>query len=248
MKKYIYIALVAGIFLSSGLSAAAQSNNPCNASTGNGNLGYCPLEPIKDFTLVGNGSAADVATLLKGLFRILFSLAALLAVTRLVIGGIMYMTSDVAGSKSQAKKWAMSSLYGLLILAGSYLILNTINPDLIKLNLTVPNVGKAVSPSSSTGGQTGTQGNTQGSNQGNTQGTGTTKITGFSSACNGFNGRGSGISLYLDGGSGVSAAQQTALLQKCTNECHSHGGSIKATGNGTDSIGNAYDYQCVGAR
>jgi hypothetical protein len=127
-----------------------------------GHLCYTPLEPIPGLTL--GGAELNFPDFLKAIFRLLFSLAALLAVGRLVIGGIMYMTSVSAGAKSQARTWATSSLYGLLILAGSYLILFTINPELIKLKLFVSST-----PSVSSGG-----GVLQNTNSGGSNSTGST--------------------------------------------------------------------------
>ncbi|TSC69138.1 MAG: Uncharacterized protein G01um101456_337 [Parcubacteria group bacterium Gr01-1014_56] len=102
-----------------------------------GVLCYTPLEPITGFT---SGMAnVDLPTFLEGLFRILFSLGALLAVVMLVIGGIEYMVSEIPGVKNQGLKRAQAALWGMAILAGSYLILNTINPDLLKLDFTVRN-------------------------------------------------------------------------------------------------------------
>ena len=106
---------------------------PCTGP--NCNLQYTPLEPIQGFT---TGTAnVNLASFINGLFTILFSIGALLAVGRLVIGGILYLTSEVVSTMDQAKKLMNSSLYGLMILAGSYLLLHTINPDLLNIDLKV---------------------------------------------------------------------------------------------------------------
>lgn len=57
------------------------------------------------------------------------------AVLTIVVGGIMYMTTDVTETKGAAKERIMASFYGLLLLIASVLILNTINPDLLNFNL-----------------------------------------------------------------------------------------------------------------
>ncbi len=131
MNKKIIIAAL--ILMSSFLGAhsvyAATTNCPA------GQICYTPLEPIEGFT---SGTAnVDLPTFLQGLFRILFSLGALLAVGMLVVGGIEYMVSEVAHVKQQGLKRAQAAFYGLAILAGSYLILNTINPELLKLDFAV---------------------------------------------------------------------------------------------------------------
>ncbi len=61
-------------------------------------------------------------------------IGALVALLVLIYGGIVYTTS--AGNESrigEAKEWVFGALIGLFLLFGSYLILNTINPELTKL-------------------------------------------------------------------------------------------------------------------
>jgi hypothetical protein len=59
-----------------------------------------------------------------------------LAFGAIVYGGVLYAISMGNPSKqSEGKEWVESALIGLLLLAGAYLILYTINPDLVNLNL-----------------------------------------------------------------------------------------------------------------
>ena len=59
----------------------------------------------------------------------------LVALGIIVFGGILYTVSAGNASKQDdAKQWITGALIGLLLLFGSYLILNTINPELTKLN------------------------------------------------------------------------------------------------------------------
>src|SRR3990167_9921491 len=58
----------------------------------------------------------------------------LVALGIIVFGGILYTVSAGNASKQDdAKQWITGALIGLLLLFGSYLILNTINPELTKL-------------------------------------------------------------------------------------------------------------------
>lgn len=65
----------------------------------------------------------------------LFALAAVgvTALGVLVYGGFQYMTSDLVTSKEEAKKWIWGALSGLVLALAAYLILNTINPDLVEI-------------------------------------------------------------------------------------------------------------------
>lgn len=67
----------------------------------------------------------------------LIGLVGLLAVIMIIIAGVQYMTTDVIGQKSNAKERIIQSLLGLVIALGVFVILNTINPDLLRIN---PNI------------------------------------------------------------------------------------------------------------
>jgi hypothetical protein len=59
-----------------------------------------------------------------------------LAFGAIVYGGVLYAASMGNPSKqSEGKEWVTSALLGVLLLGGAYLILYTINPDLVNLNL-----------------------------------------------------------------------------------------------------------------
>ncbi len=65
------------------------------------------------------------------------------ALFSIVRGGVLYMFSGTNPSRvSEAKKWIWNALFGLLIAAGSYILLNTINPDLVEHNF---DLGKIIS-------------------------------------------------------------------------------------------------------
>jgi len=129
---------------------------PCNGGTrvaaNVGNVTYSPLEPIPGVT---TDAIADFPSMIKAVFRIAFSIGSLLAVAMLVIGGIEYMVSDVVTLKAEGIRRARAAMWGMLLLAGSWLILNTINPNLLDFKL--PGA-TATRDGAQTGGQTNTQG------------------------------------------------------------------------------------------
>jgi type IV secretory pathway VirB2 component (pilin) len=69
------------------------------------------------------------------LIKIFLGICAVLAVIMIVMGGIEYMTSDLASSKESGKKTITSAILGLLLALGAYLILKTINPELLNVCL-----------------------------------------------------------------------------------------------------------------
>lgn len=86
------------------------------------------------------GLPAGAEPVLQDYIKVLFSLgmriAGAIAVLALVIGGLRYMIS--AGNPtaiSEAKKTIFGALFGMVLLFSSYLILTTINPELIELKI-----------------------------------------------------------------------------------------------------------------
>jgi hypothetical protein len=76
---------------------------------------------------------------INGFYNFLLMMGGLLALGAIVYGGILYAASGGNPSKqSEGKSWIWSALTGLLLLAGAYLILYTINPNLT--NLTLPSL------------------------------------------------------------------------------------------------------------
>ncbi len=71
---------------------------------------------------------------IRTLFIWSLGIVGVMAVTFIAIGGFLYLV----GKAEQGKEYIFSSLLGLLLLFGSWLILYTINPDLV--NLSGPNL------------------------------------------------------------------------------------------------------------
>ncbi|MDA1334909.1 MAG: pilin [bacterium] len=74
------------------------------------------------------------------LFPFMLSVAAIAALVMFVYGGIEYMTAGGSDRVSRAKGTITSALAGLMIAVFSVLILETINPELIKLELAIPQI------------------------------------------------------------------------------------------------------------
>ena len=127
MKKFLAaIALVAVIMP---VVAFAQTTNGCSGSV-----------------------SADPTNLPKCVNQIYIwsiGVAALLAVVMIVFGG--YLTISSAGNAQRAAKgreFIWSSLIGLALLFGAYVLLNTINPDLV--NLKAPTLTPTPPPTTTT--------------------------------------------------------------------------------------------------
>ena len=72
---------------------------------------------------------------INAIYAMFISIAALLAVVKIVIAGVKYMFSDIVTQKSEAKKDIQGAIFGLILILGAVLILTVINPDLTNFNL-----------------------------------------------------------------------------------------------------------------
>ena len=95
----------------------------------------------------------SIAAYIVRLYWFAVGAAGIVAVAVIVGGGIYYMTSSGnPGKQNEAKSYITSALWGVILLLGSFFILNTINPEIIKLE----SLDKAFSlPPCDSGGQPG---------------------------------------------------------------------------------------------
>ena len=93
-------------------------------------VGYAQADPLVGIPGVSGGSMSE---LINALYLVAISVAALLAVVKIVVAGAKYMLSDVVTNKQDAIKDIRGALLGLLIVLAAFLILSTINPQLLEL-------------------------------------------------------------------------------------------------------------------
>ena len=98
--------------------------------------GYIPLEPLPGISEANQPVNFD--TFISGLFRFSIGFAAALAVVMIIVGGIQYLSTDAWQGKSEGKERIKNALAGLLLAISSWIILNTINPELTSINLSLP--------------------------------------------------------------------------------------------------------------
>lgn len=75
---------------------------------------------------------------LSFIFPLAIGLAATLAIIMIVIGGLEYIFSMVPGKKEEGLKRIKESIWGLILALAAYLLLKTINPDLVSLQFVIP--------------------------------------------------------------------------------------------------------------
>lgn len=135
--KHIVIAFVFAV--SCVLPLATHADNPSQGPyeapcVGAG--GFVPLECFqRSAKLTDAYTTQDLKPFLQKLFVGAISLGAILAVLRLAYAGFQYMGSEQWSSKEHAKETIRETLLGLFLLISIWLILNQINPDILKLNV-----------------------------------------------------------------------------------------------------------------
>ena len=125
-RFFIFLCLVLASLAFGGSVALAQD--------------YAPLAPIEGY-VENTTTATDYIT---GIYRLAFWAAAVLAVVMIVWGGVQYAGSEAVTSKETAKKQIMAAVGGLVLALGSYLLLQTINPDLVNFNVNIGEIGVKV--------------------------------------------------------------------------------------------------------
>src|SRR3989344_648027 len=81
-----------------------------------------------------SGPPNDWLSYAKFIFPFALSTAAVLSVIMLIIAGLEMMTAS-EGMRSDAKEKIQNALFGLAVALGIYLILNTVNPALLNLQI-----------------------------------------------------------------------------------------------------------------
>ncbi len=191
------------------------ASTPCPA----GSLCYTPLEPLPGATYGSNGYGPNGGTFvdyLNTVFKLMLTLGSIFAVVMLVYGGIIYMTSGVAGQIGAAKERMKAALWGLALLAGAWLILYTLNPQLLLFNLNPQSINQGT-PTPATTQQT-TNGNSQTPPQ---------------------------ITVNrIQVGESVKIYNGTSAYDQITNYNSQCSGSMHQVGPGTDSGGDYVTWQC----
>lgn len=139
MKKFFIAMLLAGaILMPNTLQIAHGQTVDMQLKCEDGKCTYVLLEPLPGIDVGGDitrGDSSDFYKYINGIIMLLIIIGAMLAVVRFSIGGILFMTSEVAATRTKAKSQMWACIWGLLLLISSVFILTTINPKLVEITL-----------------------------------------------------------------------------------------------------------------
>ena len=84
-------------------------------------------------------TSGDIPKCINNIYVVSLSVAGFAGVVLFVFAGYLYMIGTTA-SVAQAKKIMGSTVFGIVILLGAYMFLNTISPNLTSININLPTV------------------------------------------------------------------------------------------------------------
>jgi hypothetical protein len=98
----------------------------------------------KAYTFKNNGTIEPIGLLIKDIMKYLIGICGILGTIMLMYGGFLYIISGGQGKLiTDAQNHIVSAIVGIVLAATSYLILATVNPDLVNLKATKINTIQA---------------------------------------------------------------------------------------------------------
>lgn len=80
----------------------------------------------------GTGGQQNPTAYLSSLYMWFLGFVGIAALFAIVYGGVLWMFSTSLTSTGEARKWIQNAIFGLVLAGASWLLLNTINPDLVQ--------------------------------------------------------------------------------------------------------------------
>lgn len=136
MKKIIFYIVMIGILAVNVQFVAAQQTDT-----------YTLLEPLPSIQGVAQDpgctsgnvlTCISMKTFVEYVFKFAIALAVFLATVMIIFGGFQWMLSEVPFTKIEGKSRITRAILGLLAALISYLLLLTIDPRLVQINTTIP--------------------------------------------------------------------------------------------------------------
>lgn len=120
--------------------------------------GFVPLAPIPNLTEGITANTAGLATFFNNLYKYLIGLAAALAVIQIIWAGldIAIWHKDAVSAITDDKEKIYNAVFGLILVLSPVLVFSIINPSILNLSLSLPELKTASGVPAGTGGGAGT--------------------------------------------------------------------------------------------
>jgi hypothetical protein len=102
---------------------------------------YQLLEPLPLGPGGGQVDKVTASDYIPGVFRLILAMAGVLVVLRIIYAGILYMSTDAYSGKNEAKEIISSSLWGLALTLGAWILVATLFDNkggALNLNIKIP--------------------------------------------------------------------------------------------------------------
>lgn len=143
IKKYLKIFVLSLFLFNSSLSlVSAQTRSYSDPVSFTPQVTIPGSEFIKGKKYEMESNTTTLAKYVKAIYDYLLSIVGIAAAVVLMVGGIMWLTAGGSSERvGQAKSWISGSITGLVLALSSYLIMQTINPQLVSFTPTeVPKI------------------------------------------------------------------------------------------------------------
>lgn len=121
LSKGIFVLIIICFFLGTSISLAAN---------------YTPLiEQVNVGEVSLNAGSDSLGSYLNKIFQFGIIIIGVLAVLSIALAGLQYMTSETPFKLGNAKDRMRNAIAGIILALSAYIILNTINPDLVNIKI-----------------------------------------------------------------------------------------------------------------
>lgn len=96
---------------------------------------YVPLVTIPG--VLQAGKATNPVSVLKGIYGLAIGIGSVIAVIMIIFAGLKYIYEESIVGKSGAREQIQNAFIGLFVILGSYILLRTVNPDLVNFDFTL---------------------------------------------------------------------------------------------------------------
>lgn len=125
------VLLMEAVVLMMGMALTVPQHTNAQPQTNPQGVATSPTGPSQ--TPQGPSVVTPPSTYLANLYLWFLGFVGIAALFAFVRGGVAYMFGGVSPAAiGEAKKWISNGIWGIAIAAASYLLLNTINPDLVR--------------------------------------------------------------------------------------------------------------------
>jgi len=107
------------------------------ASFANAQYGYHLLASIPT---IKEGEGVTLSVYMQAIYQLIIGLGIIFAVVMIAVGGVQYVMAIIPSAKQEGKSRIVGAIFGLILLLSSWVILNTLNPQLLKAGLNLPGI------------------------------------------------------------------------------------------------------------